>query len=337
MNQCELNDFTLAVPKLTTLEHITWDVTPFPWVKWYNTIRVWHHELPTLRTLQLIISQNGGEAGDDSETVALTNLQSLAIKFTGVFSVRPDKGPNFQKPHQGSDLVGEPLNYLRLCLQNISQTCAVGPAFRRFIENHNQLQDLVIHPIDDGGWLGNVDPPLVTATRDMERLIPSIRQFGGATPNVDVLLASSLAGQLEGLEIFIHPNDPARTGVQDIPSLKVLSLRTFKFKYRSEEAWAVILDVLAVLSPRMPALQELSINLDGSDYWWEKLNPDNLPKLLHVLSQHPDLRRLTIIQASLPNQKIYDRITGDFPLLKVTFSTSFREASLDTIAQTRSW
>ncbi|CAE6453962.1 hypothetical protein ACGC1H_002298 [Rhizoctonia solani] len=113
MNKQELEDFSLALQKLENLRHITWEVAPFPWMGWDNTIGLLHSKSPGLQSLRLIVDQDadaigfnigdenlafqtdvaGLEPGDSDKTVVLTNLSKLSIEFRTPSSKRPVRVP----------------------------------------------------------------------------------------------------------------------------------------------------------------------------------------------------------------------------------------------------
>ncbi|CAE6501215.1 unnamed protein product [Rhizoctonia solani] len=191
-----------------------------------------------------------------------------------------------------------------------------GPEFRQFIAKHNQLKQVVITSIG----CPYPSPPETVTARDVETIMPSVRYFGSTASGVGVFLQSSLAGQLEGLELSVHFKRILRTRVPELPRLKKLLIRSYYYQNPGNRAWTTILRVLDQLASKTLCLRELTIRVDS--LWRGKYDSHNLPKLSHGLTQLPNLHRLTIVQReeSLRNQDIRGHIIREFPQLEVVIN-----------------
>ncbi|KEP51908.1 F-box-like protein [Rhizoctonia solani 123E] len=287
MNKQELGDFALALQKLENLKHITWEVAPFPWMGWDNTIGILHRKSPGLQSLRLIIDQDvdaisfnigcenlpfqtdevGSEPSGSDKIVALINLPTLSIEF---------RQPSHKRtvPQEIIFLICDYFPNLRSIQIKSSNLAKVGgfggQELRRFIKNHNHLEELAISPTRHVRAPTNVETII---SQDVERLMPSIRHFAGTSPSVNALLGSRLARQLEVLEIIVYPRDLLEMGGSELPCLRKLRLRTH-YPARSNIEWKTIWDVLGDLTPRSLVLRELSI--EAYSLWREEYTSDNL-------------------------------------------------------------
>ncbi|CAE6481230.1 unnamed protein product [Rhizoctonia solani] len=191
-----------------------------------------------------------------------------------------------------------------------------GPEVRRFIARHNQLKRVII----TSTRCPDPNPPETITARDVEIIMPSVRYFGGTPSGVGVFLQSSLAGQLEGLELSVHFKEILQTRVPELSRLKKLLIRSYYCQNRGNRAWTTILRVLDQLASKTLCLRELTIRVDS--LWRGKYDSHNLPKLPHGLTQLPNLRRLTIVhrEGSLRNQDIRGHIVREFPRLELVIN-----------------
>ncbi|KAH7345582.1 hypothetical protein B0J17DRAFT_640431 [Rhizoctonia solani] len=290
------------------------------------------------------------ESGDSEEIAIFPNLHKLSIKFHDSTYCRLDQDTpseiislirgarsieslhlDFEKAEAGlnpfywgisglfSSLSSD--YFPNLCsirivsgkLQNIDHFG--GPEFRRFIANHNQLKQVVMSLI-----YPHSNPPETTTAWNVERLMPSVCYFGGTASSVGIFLQSSLAGQLEGLELSVDFKTILKTRVPELPYLKELLIRSYYFQNQGNRAWTTILRVLDQLAPKALGLRKLTIRVDN--LWRRKYDSHNLPKLSHGLSQLPDLHQLTIVhREERPlNQDICERIVREFPRLELVIT-----------------
>ncbi|CAE6461751.1 unnamed protein product [Rhizoctonia solani] len=250
----------------------------------------------------------GSEPGGSDKIVALINLPKLSIEFRQpshkrtvpqeiIFLIsstrnlesleldfeRPETNWNSDRTSWGAaDIFALlPSDYfpnlrsIQIKSSNLTKVGGFGgQELRRFIKNHNHLEELVISPTRHVRALTNVETII---SQDVERLMPSIRHFAGTSPSVNALLGSRLARQLEVIEIIVYPRDHLEMGVSELPCLRKLRLRTH-YPARSNIEWKTIWDVLGDLTPRSLVLRELSIEVYS--LWREEYTSDNLVSIL---------------------------------------------------------
>ncbi|CAE6417533.1 unnamed protein product, partial [Rhizoctonia solani] len=314
-------DLALVLRRLKNLEHISWEV-PVAWKGWHEILGVLYQEPPGLRSLLLILAQDI-KSSNPNQIVPLTNLQKLAIGFKEPAWENPRGSPSqalislirgarniacLHLDFQLTESWGEPpwgaaelfsvlssdhFPKLRSLWVITSNSTIIndfgGPELHQFIENHNQLQELAIIPTMLDGDATATDSPITITPRNMERLLvaPAIRRFIGTTPSFNALLQSGVARQLEALVFSLSPGERLEIGETKLPCLKRLQLLAARLEHWGSVGWAATLGILGKLAPRTPALQELVV--DVTSYQGEEFRAENLPKLLRVLGQLPDL------------------------------------------------
>ncbi|CUA67303.1 Outer membrane protein YopM [Yersinia pestis] [Rhizoctonia solani] len=301
MDEQELEFFSSGVVELKNLEHIGWAVSGLQEVEWYPTLVLLCQELPKLRSLSLTMAQNDIPLGDSDECVAFTNLRELSITFDGLTSF---EDPDDELPHTivqlirgarnieslylkfeeddefgaapwGSiDLFSElasdhfpNLRTLHICSQHLVPIDNYsGPEFRRFLQNHSQLEKihLLTGGYDNRAKLLNPPPLMVTPT-DMEEMMPSIRHFAGPGLLVGALLKSKLAKRIESLEF--HEPAAVELGLlcdlipeldsSNLPLSRLKGLVIFTSGVEEVSEWEIMLNALSKLPTRVPVLREL--------------------------------------------------------------------------------
>ncbi|KAG8735014.1 hypothetical protein FRC11_003515, partial [Ceratobasidium sp. 423] len=281
---------------------------------------------PSTNLQKLAIEFEGPSPGKQSEEPSFAiislvrsaqNIESLHLDFSRAEDKRGWGAAEFFSSLSSDDFP----NLRNLWVKSSSLTMINsfgGPELHRFIENHNQLQELTIAPTRYDRDATVTGPPGTTTLRNMEGLMPSLRCFRGTTPNLNLLLKSGTARQLEALGFLLYPGEHLEVGEAELPCLKRLRIRAIGLQYWASIDWATILGILGKLASRTPTLQELSV--DVTSYRGKAFVMENLPELLRVLGQLLDLRQLTIMHASaswLPSQGVDKHIAKEFPLLKV--------------------
>ncbi|CAE6503144.1 unnamed protein product [Rhizoctonia solani] len=329
MDKEELEDFGLAVVKMKNLEHLDWTVSVLEGIGWYATLVQLYQELPKLRSLSLTMGKKDIPLYDLDEVVAFTDLRELSITLfltevpdeelpeTLIELIRGARNIEslrlvFEEDYESelaydqwgsvdvfSKLVSDHFPNLRI-LETHSQYLApidnFNAEFRRFIQNHNQLQKIIIFTDGCGNGLELANPPsLIVTPVDMEEMMPSVRHFAGPGLLVGALLKSKLAKQIQFLELH-EPGASELGGLSDLfseldsptsPELSSLKgLGLFMSSGGEETEWGIILDTLPKLAIRMPVLQELILCPT------EKPAPDELDQLLSILEHLPHLHRL---------------------------------------------